>query len=121
MEPGSEERKKKVDEAWKDAVQKERSQDESAQGAGAEYPREANFALFLSGLMLEGLMALGELENPLTKKKEVNLEQARYIIDIISVLKEKTKNNLNKEEEVAMDQMLYELRTRYIAKVNAKG
>lgn len=73
------------------------------------------FELFLSSLMIEGLMALGEIENPITKKKEANLSQAKYVIDIIGILEEKTKNNLTPEEKDALSHVLYELRMRYVA------
>jgi hypothetical protein len=64
--------------------------------------------------MIEGLMALGEIENPVTKKKEANLDQARYVIDILGLLEEKTNNNLTPEEKNAISHVLYELRMRYV-------
>jgi len=111
-------KKKKVDEAWKEAVQKERKEADTRQQAGAqeEYPQEINFGLFLSSLMIEGLIALGDVENPATKKSESNLGHARYVIDIIAMLQEKTKNNLTADEKTGLEQILYELRMRYIAK-----
>ena len=111
-----EERKKKVDEAWKEAVDKEKSGQETEKKIQEEYPQDINLGLFLSGMMIEGLMALGEVENPVTKKKELNLGQARYVIDVIAMLEEKTRNNLTAEEKEAMAHILYELRIRYIAK-----
>lgn len=110
-----EEKKKKVDEAWKETVKKE-SQGSEAASKQEEYPQEINFGLFLSSLMIEGLIALGEVENPVTKKKEITLGQAKYVIDVMSMLQEKTKNNLTPEEKNAVEQILYELRMRYVAK-----
>lgn len=110
-------RRKKVDEAWKETVDKEKvQQQQSTDKTQEEYPQEINFALFLSSLMIEGLIALGEVENPVTKKKEENLGQARYVIDVIAMLEEKTKNNLSPEEKEAIAHILYELRMRYVAK-----
>jgi hypothetical protein len=77
---------------------------------------EVTFDLFLSSLMIEGLMALGEIENPITKKKEANLGQARYCIDTIAMLEEKTKNNATDQEKDAISRILYELRMRYAEK-----
>lgn len=111
-----EEKKKKVDEVWKEAIAREKEQPETTEKLKEEYPQEINFALFVSSLMIEGLIALGEIENPVTKKKETNLGQARYIIDVIAMLEEKTKNNLTTEEKDAVSHILYELRMRYIAK-----
>lgn len=108
-----EEIRKKVDDAWKAAVEKEKATQE---GPATEYPQEINFNLFLSSLMIEALIALGEAENPFTKKKEVNLGHAKYIIDLISMLEEKTKNNLEAGEKETIEEILYELRMRFVAK-----
>jgi len=110
--------KKKVDESWKETVRKEKGF-QGASGAddrsGASLP-EVTFNLFISGLMMEALVALGEVENPVTKKKELNAPHARFVIDTLSILKEKTKNNLANDETEMLEAMLYELRTRYINK-----
>ena len=108
----SEDIKKRVDESWKEAVEKERA---SAKEAGTQ-PVEASFSLFITSLMMQALVALGELENPVTKKKESNMEQARFVIDTLSMLEEKTKNNLTKDESETLDSILYELRTRFVTK-----
>ncbi len=110
------EKKKKVDEAWKETIQKEAVNPAETAKIQEEYPQEITFELFLSSLMIEGLIALGDLENPATKKKELNLGQARYVIDVISMLSEKTKNNLADDEKKAIEQILYELRLRYVSK-----
>ena len=47
-----------------------------------------NFSLFISSLLMEGLMALGVTENPITKKTETNLEHASQVIDALDMLKE---------------------------------
>lgn len=115
-----EQQKKKVDDAWKEAAKKE----EPGSGAGAVqegYPQEIDFSLFLSSLMIEGLMALGEVENPATNKKEANLPQAKYVIDVIGMLETKTKNNLSEEEKRAIDYILYELRMKYVEKAGGQG
>lgn len=77
---------------------------------------EVNFTLFLSGLMMEGVIALGDMEHPVTKKKEPSLAHAKFIIDTITMLKEKTQNNLSKEEGDMVDSVLYDLRMRFLAK-----
>ena len=79
-------------------------------------PAEVNFSAFLSSLMAEALIFMGEIENPITKKKELNLDHSKYIIDLISLLKDKTKGNLTAEEANGIDGVLYDLRMRYLAK-----
>jgi len=77
---------------------------------------EVNFTIFISGLMMEGVIALGDMEHPVTKKKEVSLAHAKFIIDTVAMLKEKTKNNLIPEESDMVDSILYDLRMRFLAK-----
>jgi len=79
---------------------------------------EMSFGLFIAGIMMESMMALGDLENPVTHKKEANLQNAKMLIDTLEMLKEKTKNNLSKDEDETMSSILYDLRMRYVAKVN---
>lgn len=110
-EDNSEAIKKKIDEDWKAEVSKEKD------AGGTESP-EASFSLFVSGLMMEGLIALGEVEHPVTKKKEMNRPHARFIVDILAMLKEKTQKNLTNEEAGALDAILYELRMRFVSKTN---
>jgi len=112
----SDEIKKHIDESWKEAVQKEKAAGEIKKSDRA--PVEVSFGLFITGLMMESMMALGDLENPMTHKKEPNLEHAKILIDTLEMLKEKTKNNLSKDEDEAMDSMLYDLRMRFAAKAN---
>ena len=82
---------------------------------------EVSFALFITGIMMEAVMALGDLENPVTHKKEPNLEHAKILIDTLEMLKEKTKNNLSKDEDEAMSSILYDLRMRFVAKADKPG
>jgi len=114
----SDEIKKHVDESWKEAVQKEKAADETNKSARA--PVEVSFGLFITGLMMEAMMALGDLENPVTHKKDSNLEHAKILIDTLEMLNEKTKNNLDKEEDEALNSILYDLRMRFVNKANKK-
>ncbi len=108
--------KKKVDESWKETVRKE----SASSGEEIQMPPEASFALFITSLMMQGLVALGEIENPVTKKKGTSPLQAKFVIDTVAMLKEKTKANLTSEEEEMLDSILYELRMRFI-RVTGKG
>lgn len=82
---------------------------------------EVSFGLFITGLMMEAVMALGDLENPMTHKKETNLEHAKILIDTLEMLKEKTKNNLSKDEDETMSSILYDLRMRFVTKAKDTG
>jgi hypothetical protein len=109
----NEDLKKKVDEAWKEAVDKDRA---SETPKHSEEAPEASFGLFIYGLMMEGMIALGEAPNPITKKQEANPAHARFVIDTLDMLGTKTKGNLTKEEEEMLDGILYELRMRFVTK-----
>ena len=108
-----EEQNKNIDESWKEAVEKEKDQ---ASKEGREIPQEPDFSFFITTLGLQASIALGEIPNPITKQKEENLNQAKFIIDTLSLLKEKTKGNLDPEEEKILDNLLYELRMLYVSK-----
>ena len=77
---------------------------------------EPNFSIFASSLSMQALIFLGEMDNPITHKKEENLGQAKYIIDTLAMLKEKTRGNLSSNEANLLDNVLYELRMKYTAK-----
>lgn len=116
-----EELKKKVDESWKDAVDKEKAVSGEAKAEENHFHEiEVNFPLFVSGLMMEGLISLGDAEHPVSKKKEVNLPHAKFIIETIGMLKDKTKNNLTKDEADMLEAVLYDLRVRFVKKTEKK-
>lgn len=75
-----------------------------------------DFNLFISSLSMQALILLGEIDSPFTHKKEENLDQAKYVIDTISMLKKKMNGNLTDEEAGFVDNILYELRMKYTAK-----
>ncbi|AIH03469.1 MULTISPECIES: DUF1844 domain-containing protein [Thermodesulfobacterium] len=72
------------------------------------------FSTFILSLNTAALIHLGELPNPLTNKKEVNLLLAKQTIDTIEMLKEKTKGNLTLDEERLINAILYELKLKFL-------
>ena len=115
-EAKNEELKKKVDETWKETVDKDKAADKTEkQAPGTPEAPEATFGLFIYGLMMEAMIALGEAENPMTKKKEASPVHAKFVIDTLDMLKTKTKGNLNKDEEAMLEGILYELRMRFVS------
>ena len=75
---------------------------------------EISFDQFLLSLSTAALMHLGEIEHPETKRKEIDLEQAKQTIDILGMLRDKTKGNLTDMEQKLLEGMLAELRMRYV-------
>ena len=111
--------KKQVDESWKEQVKKEK---ESSQQSGREevLPPEPNFNFFITTLAMQATIALGEAPNPMTKSTEQDLIQAKFLIDTLGVLQDKTKGNLTDEESKLLEELLYGLRMSYINKQGAK-
>lgn len=77
---------------------------------------DPDFSFFISTLALQASIALGQIANPANNKTENNPQQAKFIIDTLDMLKEKTKNNLTREEANLLENMLYELKMQYISK-----
>ena len=55
------------------------------------------------------------------EKRAPNLEQASHVIDVLALLEQKTKGNLTAEERQFLEQILYELRMRFLAVKGAGG
>ncbi len=72
------------------------------------------FMTLLASFATSGMIGLGKIPNPVTNKIEKNLEQAKYSIDILLMLKEKTKGNLAPEEEHALTNAIADLQINYI-------
>ncbi len=62
----------------------------------------------------DAMMALGQIPHPVTNQVEKNLEQAKYVIDLLGVIEEKTKGNLTEQEEQGMTNLLHQLRMVYV-------
>jgi hypothetical protein len=88
--------------------------------AGKEAPPRPpiDFPSYVLSYYTQGLVLLGEVPNPYTNKKEEDVDAARHTVDILSMLKEKTKGNLSPEEQQLLDSVLYELRMKFMAKTN---
>lgn len=74
-------------------------------------------ALFLQlilGLSQSAMIALGKLQNPITRKIEVDLEGARATIDTLAALETRTRGNLDAEETRVLQQALSSLRLNYV-------
>jgi hypothetical protein len=79
-------------------------------------PEELDFSSFILSLATSVLTHLGEVPDPSTGEKKETLEAARQMIDILSLLEVKTKGNLDPSEERLLQNLLYELRMKYLSK-----
>jgi hypothetical protein len=73
-----------------------------------------DFSTFVISLNSSALVQLGILEEPGTGKKSKNLSLAKQTIDVLAMLEEKTKGNLNRDEENILKSLLYDLRMLYV-------
>ncbi|MCP9473274.1 MAG: DUF1844 domain-containing protein [Nitrospira sp.] len=90
-------------------------------GASQEAPPlPVTFSSFVISLGSSALMLMGEQLDPRQEPLSVNLPQAKEIIDLLSILEEKTKGNLTSEEQTVLRDMLYALRMKYVALVPSK-
>ncbi len=124
-EEKEQEKKIIIDEDWKQEAQKEKeilaAQEEAEkkdEQQEEEKPRgplpEGNLAALISMLATQALFALGLLQIKGQEERKPDLELAKYNIDMLQVLEEKTKGNLTKEEEAVLSNTLSELRMGYV-------
>ena len=131
----SEEKKIIIDEDWKSQVEAEKEAakvppaDEPA--AAADAPADtgaadagnmedppmppASFTILISTLATEAMMALGQMPHPMTGEVTPRRNQAKYLIDTIAMLKEKTEGNITPEESSGVEELLHTLRMVYVS------
>ncbi len=78
---------------------------------------EIQFVQLIFSLKTSAIMQLGKIANPLTGKIERNLNEAKYTIDMLNMIKEKTKGNLTDDEKKIIDDAVFELQMNYIDEV----
>ncbi|WP_462328021.1 DUF1844 domain-containing protein [Desulfobaculum sp.] len=77
---------------------------------------QVTFSTFVMSLASSALVPLGEVPDPETGKPTENLALAKHSIDVLSMLEEKTKGNLDDEERQLITDLLYDLRMKYVLK-----
>ncbi len=135
-------REKYVDESWKETVAQEKqlfitpnepasvakptspsagpASEPSTSASNQSKPSPEEQALtnmflnYVSGLAYQAMIFLGEIPNPMTNLPETNLEQAKFVIDTLAMLRAKTQGNLTKKEEDLLNSSLYELQMKYL-------
>jgi uncharacterized protein DUF1844 len=93
----------------------------SATGTPQHEPLPAiNFSTFVISLSTQALMHLGEIPDPITNQITADVEVAKQMIDIIAMLKDKTRGNLGASEDRLMDDILFDLRMKYVEAVKKR-
>lgn len=76
---------------------------------------EVTFSTFVLSLASSAMVHLGEVPNPETGSIDRNEVLARNAIDVLTMLNDKTRNGLTPEESKLMQDVLYELRMKFVA------
>ncbi|QPJ66584.1 MAG: DUF1844 domain-containing protein [Candidatus Nitrohelix vancouverensis] len=100
------------------ARKEQASQGAASQGsnAGPMGNFEIDFSTFVLSLTSSAFYHLGDMADPETGQKEVNLPAVKQTIDMLLMLKIKTKGNLTQEEHQLLEQLIYELQMKYVSK-----
>jgi 3-oxoacyl-ACP reductase-like protein len=134
----ADEKKIIIDEDWKTQVQREKEAAKQPAPSPAEEPAAApvaapsapadsdqdprmppaSFEMLVTTLATEALMALGQIPHPVTGDIALRTNQAKYLIDTIDVLRDKTKNNLTPNEQKLIEAVLHQARMVFIAVTN---
>lgn len=136
-------KEKYVDESWKEQASEERDQladgettqkePEKATASKPEHPGmdssgtedvhdfEVNFLNYVTSLGFQAMIFMGEIPHPVTNQTEENLAQAKFLIDTLVMLKEKTAGNLNGQESSILESSIYELQMKYVQKTQSEG
>jgi hypothetical protein len=118
-----EEPKIHIDRDWKAEAQAEKERlaakeekeqaERGPEGRPGELP-PADFRALVGTLASQAIMGLGAFADPKTNKMVIDLGTARFSIDLLTVLEEKTKGNISDEEAQELSQTLAELRNRFV-------
>ncbi len=123
-----------VDEDWKTQVERERANAQTGEpqtsaektsenGDAAQKADEsegvqslppASFTLLLSALVTQTLAALGQFPDPVSQQHEIHLDYARHNIDLLAILRDKTRGNLTPQESEMLEDSLHQLRLLYV-------
>jgi hypothetical protein len=77
-------------------------------------PLEATFSTLAMSIASSAIMSLGLVPNPATNKVEKNIDMARFNIDLLKLLKDKTKGNLETEESQFLDSIIGDLQLKFV-------
>ena len=79
---------------------------------------EPEMSVIISSLATQALIGLGVMTHPVSNKKETDLVSAKFSIDLLSVLEEKTKGNLADIEKRFIETILHDLRMKFVEASN---
>jgi hypothetical protein len=82
-----------------------------------EDPEDVSFTMLINAMAQPALLFLGEIPHPATGQPTIDPEKAKLQIDMLELLRVKCRGNLSPQEETLLEQVLYQLRMLYVARV----
>jgi len=106
---------KKTDETWKEKAQREKERLADSPRTEREHRLPpASFLGIVEELSVRAMLALGQLRNPATGEVYLDLEAAKYAVDLLGVLEQKTTGQLDAVEQRALGDALHTLRLLFV-------
>lgn len=95
-------------------ARREEPREETAQQRKSQPLPEVDFSTLIMSLSSSALFHMGEIPDPQTGRKSTDLSLAKHTIDTIAMLRDKTRGNLDDEEQKFLEAMLADLRWRFV-------
>jgi len=95
------------------------SEGQPEQREGGSFP--ITFSTFVLSLSTQALAHLGEIPSPIDNRTSVDLPAAKQMIDILGILQDKSKGNLDSSESGLLENVLYDLRLKYVERVRRRS
>ena len=95
-----------------DTIEEQKNSSNEKEAASSQ----VDFPTFIMSLSSSAFYHLGDMPDPTTGKKELNLPAVQQTIDMLNMLKGKTKGNLKEDESKLLEQLIYELQVKYVTK-----
>ncbi len=116
---------KKVDEEWKEQtrIEKDRlgkKKDTDRDANASKTMPTASFQTLVTTFTTQALIGLGVAPSPVDNEKTVDLDNAKFGIDMLQTIQDKTKGNLTEVEEKYIIAVLYDLRLRFVNAASGK-
>jgi len=123
-----------IDDNWKQQAQREKESLSGTQpttppaptqpAAAKPKPRQmppASLQLIVEMFAMQAMLGLGTIPDPHSGKTSKDLDMSRHFIDLLAVIKDKTKGNLDKQEESLIDSALCQLRMQHVNAAKQKS
>ncbi len=87
-------------------------------GMNESQMQKAMFLQLILQFQTAAMIGMGKIKNPVTDKIERDMEQARYAIDMLDMIKTRTKGNIDSDEEKFLEQILKDLKLNFVDEKN---